>query len=167
MEIYVSAEQMYDLYIGVTWDSPALITVDPLAPTYNICSHYPGVFQMGVTEKIVCDELLHGSHLLVQLGGDGRLGLCEVEVYTGKEVASSTWNDTTLGGKFNRRPQLPKLIFIECLFEIHSNLRLRLCPQLFPPHFLKLLHLLHHKFMLWFLVHFLTWQFLCVATLHP
>ena len=68
----------------MTDDSPAAVVPRPFPnPTYKVCKHWTGQqFNVATRARIVCDLIVTGQHVIVQLAYPEYLTLCEVEVYS-------------------------------------------------------------------------------------
>ncbi|VEN57531.1 unnamed protein product [Callosobruchus maculatus] len=51
-----------------------------------LCAWFPGTLEEGVTKTFTCARTLIGQYVFVQLGVEGTLSLCEVEVFSSDEL---------------------------------------------------------------------------------
>ena len=88
---WFTGERLRDFYVGVTDDAPTAVVPRPFPnPTYQVCYHYTGLqFDVATRDQIICNRVLSGRYVIVQLAFVEYLTLCEVEVYAGKQTLCS------------------------------------------------------------------------------
>ncbi len=82
--IFIGFSGLHDFTVGAA--STDLATLNEVEPAkYSLCAHYTGTVAPGDTITVVCDQPVTGQFIFIQIPAPNELlGICEVEIYSGK-----------------------------------------------------------------------------------